>query len=179
MSVGAYLSRRSRCSGTRLLAPPPALDPGSLFLGACCWRSRSGPGRTGRGPPPFASEATTWRSSPWARRNHPVSSKTSALSRRLGSQRIPPYTSLSWVFAVVVITVFTVVCLVHSTYGGVPRGPRRRNRRRIDRLNPTITRSPLRHQRFFAGVAGGCTGTSSSRSLFGFDSPRASKSSSW
>lgn len=35
----------------------------------------------------------------------------------LGLNGIPPYTNIFWVAAFAAITVFTVVCLVHSTYG--------------------------------------------------------------
>ncbi len=39
------------------------------------------------------------------------------LGGALGMNGIPPYTTVFWVFAWVAVTVFTVVCLVHSTYG--------------------------------------------------------------
>ena len=40
-----------------------------------------------------------------------------ALGGALGLNGIPPYTSVFWVFAWVAVTVFTVACLVNSTYG--------------------------------------------------------------
>lgn len=39
------------------------------------------------------------------------------LGGALGLNGIPPYTTISWVLVFVAITIFTVVCLVHSTYG--------------------------------------------------------------
>jgi branched-chain amino acid transport system permease protein len=40
-----------------------------------------------------------------------------ALGGALGMNGIPPYTTIFWVLAFVALTVFVVVCLVHSTYG--------------------------------------------------------------
>lgn len=40
-----------------------------------------------------------------------------ALGGALGLNGIPPYTSIFWVLAAASLTVFTVTCLVHSTYG--------------------------------------------------------------
>jgi branched-chain amino acid transport system permease protein len=40
-----------------------------------------------------------------------------ALGGALGLNGIPPYTTVFWVYAFVGLTVFTVVCLVRSTYG--------------------------------------------------------------
>jgi branched-chain amino acid transport system permease protein len=40
-----------------------------------------------------------------------------ALGGALGLNGIPPYTTIFWVLAFAAVTVFTVVCLVHSTYG--------------------------------------------------------------
>jgi len=39
------------------------------------------------------------------------------LGGALGLNGIPPYTTIAWVLAFVAITIFVVVCLVHSTYG--------------------------------------------------------------
>lgn len=39
------------------------------------------------------------------------------LGGALGLNGIPPYTSIFWVLAFVALTIFIVVCLVHSTYG--------------------------------------------------------------
>jgi len=39
------------------------------------------------------------------------------LGGALGLNGIPNYTTIAWVVAFVVITIFTVVCLIHSTYG--------------------------------------------------------------
>lgn len=39
------------------------------------------------------------------------------LGGALGLNGIPPYTSIFWVLAVGALTVFVVICLVHSTYG--------------------------------------------------------------
>jgi branched-chain amino acid transport system permease protein len=40
-----------------------------------------------------------------------------ALGGALGLNGIPPYTTVFWVYSVAAVTVFTVVCLVRSTYG--------------------------------------------------------------
>jgi branched-chain amino acid transport system permease protein len=40
-----------------------------------------------------------------------------ALGGALGLNGIPPYTTIFWVMAVAAVTIFVVVCLVHSTYG--------------------------------------------------------------
>lgn len=40
-----------------------------------------------------------------------------ALGGALGLNGIPPYTTIFWVMAAAAVTVFVVVCLVHSTYG--------------------------------------------------------------
>ena len=39
------------------------------------------------------------------------------LGGALGLNGIPPYTNVFWVFAWVAVTIFTIVCLVNSTYG--------------------------------------------------------------
>ena len=39
------------------------------------------------------------------------------LGGALGMNGIPPYTTIFWVLAFVAVTVFVVICLVHSTYG--------------------------------------------------------------
>lgn len=39
------------------------------------------------------------------------------LGGALGLNGIPPYTTISWVLGFIALTVFVVVCLVHSTYG--------------------------------------------------------------
>lgn len=39
------------------------------------------------------------------------------LGGALGLNGIPPYTTIFWVLAVAALTIFTVYCLVHSTYG--------------------------------------------------------------
>lgn len=39
------------------------------------------------------------------------------LGGALGLNGIPPYTSIFWVLAVAAVTIFVVLCLVHSTYG--------------------------------------------------------------
>src|SRR6202012_1274441 len=73
---------------------------------------------------------------------------------------IPPYTSIFWVFGFVSVTIFTVVCLVHSTYG---RGFLATHDDEIaaEAVGPNPTRYKIAAfviGAFFAGVAGGLYG---------------------
>ncbi|HEX3729874.1 MAG TPA: branched-chain amino acid ABC transporter permease [Opitutaceae bacterium] len=83
-----------------------------------------------------------------------------ALGGALGFSGIPPYTTIFWVIAFAGLTVFTVVCLVHSTYG---RGFIATHDDEIAAASVGI--DPTRYKivafvvgAFFAGIAGGLYG---------------------
>jgi branched-chain amino acid transport system permease protein len=82
------------------------------------------------------------------------------LGGALGLNGIPNYTNVFWVYSVAALTVFTVVCLVHSTYG------RGFLATRDDEIAAeAVGLNPTRYKivafvvgAFFAGVAGGLYG---------------------
>ncbi|HVU34040.1 MAG TPA: branched-chain amino acid ABC transporter permease [Opitutaceae bacterium] len=83
-----------------------------------------------------------------------------ALGGALGLNGIPPYTTISWVVAVAAVTIFVVICLVHSTYG------RGFIATRDDEIASGAVGLNTTHYKivafvvgaFFAGVAGGLYG---------------------
>ncbi len=82
------------------------------------------------------------------------------LGGALGLNGIPPYTTLFWVVAVAAVTVFVVLCLVHSTYG---RGFLATHDDEI--ASEAVGLNTTRYKivafvvgAFFAGVAGGLYG---------------------
>jgi branched-chain amino acid transport system permease protein len=83
-----------------------------------------------------------------------------ALGGALGLNGIPPYTTIFWVLAVAALTVFVVLCLVHSTYG---RGFLATHDDEI--ASEAVGLNTTRYKiiafvvaAFFAGVAGGLYG---------------------
>ncbi|PTX91781.1 branched-chain amino acid ABC transporter permease [Opitutus sp. ER46] len=82
------------------------------------------------------------------------------LGGALGLNGIPPYTTIGWVLGVAAITIFVVVCLVHSTYG------RGFLATRDDEIASEAVGLNTTHYKivafvigaFFAGVAGGLYG---------------------
>ena len=83
-----------------------------------------------------------------------------ALGGALGLNGIPPYTTIFWVLAFAALTVFTVSCLVHSTYG---RGFLAVHDDEI--AAAAVGLNPTRYKivafvvsAFFAGIAGGLYG---------------------
>jgi len=83
-----------------------------------------------------------------------------ALGGALGLNGIPNYTNVAWVYGFVAIAVFTVVCLVHSTFG---RGfiATRDNDVAAEAVGLNTTRYKIIAfvvGAFFAGVAGGLYG---------------------
>lgn len=82
------------------------------------------------------------------------------LGGALGLNGIPPYTTIFWVIAVAAVTVFVVVCLVHSTYG---RGflATKDDEIASEAVGLNTTRYKIVAfvvSAFFAGVAGGLYG---------------------
>src|SRR5882757_3405818 len=82
------------------------------------------------------------------------------LGGALGMNGIPPYTTIFWVLAFVAVTVFVVICLVHSTYG---RGFIATHDDEI--ASESVGLNTTRYKivafvvsAFFAGVAGGLYG---------------------
>jgi branched-chain amino acid transport system permease protein len=83
-----------------------------------------------------------------------------ALGGALGLNGIPPYTTIFWVLAFAALTVFTVLCLVHSTYG------RGFLATRDDEIAAEAVGLNTTHYKtvafvvgaFFAGIAGGLYG---------------------
>ncbi|HEY4246023.1 MAG TPA: branched-chain amino acid ABC transporter permease [Lacunisphaera sp.] len=83
-----------------------------------------------------------------------------ALGGALGLNGIPPYTTIFWVLAVVAVTIFTVTCLVNSTYG---RGflATRDDEIAAEAIGLNTTRYKIVAfviGAFFAGIAGGLYG---------------------
>jgi len=83
-----------------------------------------------------------------------------ALGGALGLNGIPNYTTVFWVYATVAVTVFTVVCLVRSTYG---RGflATRDDEIAAESVGLNTTRYKIAAfviAAFFAGIAGGLYG---------------------
>jgi branched-chain amino acid transport system permease protein len=83
-----------------------------------------------------------------------------ALGGALGLNGIPPYTTIFWVLAFAALTIFTVYCLVHSTYG---RGFLAVHDDEI--ATAAVGLNPTRYKivafvvsAFFAGIAGGLYG---------------------
>jgi branched-chain amino acid transport system permease protein len=83
-----------------------------------------------------------------------------ALGGALGLNGIPPYTTIFWVLAFAALTIFTVYCLVHSTYG---RGFLAVHDDEI--AAAAVGLNPTRYKivafvvsAFFAGIAGGLYG---------------------
>jgi branched-chain amino acid transport system permease protein len=165
MSVGAYLSAAvTMFLGPRLLGPAAgSWTQGALFLGALLLGG-AGAALAGLvvGAPSLRlrGDYLALVTLGFGEIIRVIFQNISALGGALGLNGIPPYTSLSWVFAVVVITVFTVVCLVHSTYG---RGFLAVHDDEIAAesigLNPTHYKiAAFAISAFFAGVAGGLYG---------------------
>jgi branched-chain amino acid transport system permease protein len=82
------------------------------------------------------------------------------LGGALGLNGIPNYTTVFWVYATAALTVFTVVCLVHSTYG---RGflATRDDEIAAESVGLNTTRYKIAAfvvAAFFAGIAGGLYG---------------------
>jgi branched-chain amino acid transport system permease protein len=83
-----------------------------------------------------------------------------SLGGALGLNGIPPYTTIFWVLAFAALTVFTVLCLVHSTYG------RGFLATRDDEIAAEAVGLDTTHYKivafvvgaFFAGIAGGLYG---------------------
>jgi branched-chain amino acid transport system permease protein len=83
-----------------------------------------------------------------------------ALGGALGLNGIPPYTTIFWVLGFAALTIFTVVCLVHSTYG---RGfiATHDNEIAAESVGLNTTRYKIVAfvvGAFFAGIAGGLYG---------------------
>ena len=83
-----------------------------------------------------------------------------ALGGALGLNGIPPYTNIFWVLAFAALTIFTVLCLVHSTYG---RGfiATHDNEIAAESIGLDTTRYKIVAfvvGAFFAGIAGGLYG---------------------
>jgi branched-chain amino acid transport system permease protein len=123
MSVGAYLAAAvSLFLGPRLLGEEggTAFQQGLMFLAALTAGGLGAAlaGLVGRCPlaPPQGRLPRPRHAR--LRRNHPRDlPKRRGAGRRPRPQRHPAYTSIFWVLAVGAVTVFTVTCLVHSTYG--------------------------------------------------------------
>jgi len=165
MSVGAYLSAAvSLFLGPRLLGPDPsALGQGLFFLGALLAGG-------------LAAAAAGWVVGiPSLRLRgdylaivtlafgeiiRVVFQNVDALGGALGLNGIPPYTTIFWVLAFAALTIFTVTCLVHSTYG---RGFLAVHDDEI--AAAAVGLNPTRYKivafvvsAFFAGIAGGLYG---------------------
>jgi branched-chain amino acid transport system permease protein len=83
-----------------------------------------------------------------------------ALGGALGLNGLPPYTTIFWVLAFAALTIFVVVCLVHSTYG---RGfiATHDNEIAAESIGLNTTRYKIVAfvvGAFFAGIAGGLYG---------------------
>ncbi len=123
MSVGAYLSAAvSMLLGPRLLGDDggTAFQQGALFLGALLAGGLSAafagllvgvPSLRLKGD--YLALVTLG----FGEIIRVVFQNVEPLGGALGLNGIPPYTSVFWVLGFVALTVFTVTCLVHSTYG--------------------------------------------------------------
>ena len=123
MSVGAYLSAAvSMLLGPRLLGDDggTAFQQGALFLGALLAGGLSAafagllvgvPSLRLKGD--YLALVTLG----FGEIIRVVFQNIEPLGGALGLNGIPPYTSVFWVLGFVALTVFTVTCLVHSTYG--------------------------------------------------------------
>jgi branched-chain amino acid transport system permease protein len=165
MSVGAYLSAAvSLFVGPDLLGPhPSALVQGLFFLGALLVGGLAAaaagllvgiPSLRLRGD--YLAIVTL----AFGEIIRVVFQNVDALGGALGLNGIPPYTTIFWVLAFAALTVFTVTCLVNSTYG---RGFLAVHDDEI--AAAAVGLNPTRYKivafvvsAFFAGIAGGLYG---------------------
>jgi len=123
MSVGAYLSAAvTLFLGPRLLGAGggTALEQGLLFLGALvCGGLCAAVAGLLVGVPSLRLKGDYLAivTLGFGEIIRVIFQNVNALGGALGLNGIPPYTTIAWVLAFVALTIFTVLCLVHSTYG--------------------------------------------------------------
>jgi branched-chain amino acid transport system permease protein len=123
MSVGAYLSAAvTLFLGPRLLGAGggTAVQQGALFLGALlCGGLCAAVAGLLVGVPSLRLKGDYLAivTLGFGEIIRVIFQNVNALGGALGLNGIPPYTTISWVLCFVAITIFVVLCLVHSTYG--------------------------------------------------------------
>jgi branched-chain amino acid transport system permease protein len=123
MSVGAYLSATiTILVGPRLLGPDggTALGQGLLFLGALVVGGLAAAAAglaVGIPSLRLKGDYLALVTLGFGEIIRVVFQNVDALGGALGLNGIPNYTTVFWVYSVAALTIFTVVCLVRSTYG--------------------------------------------------------------
>jgi branched-chain amino acid transport system permease protein len=165
MSVGAYLSAAvSLFLGPDLLGPhPSALVQGLFFLGALVVGGLAAAAAgllVGLPSLRLRGDYLAIVTLAFGEIIRVTFQNVDALGGALGLNGIPPYTTIFWVLAFAALTVFTVTCLVNSTYG---RGFIAVHDDEI--AAAAVGLNPTRYKivafvvsAFFAGIAGGLYG---------------------